>query len=359
MKKIFMLLLIIIFPLQVKAINISATSAILMDTDNQRIIYSKNIHEQRSVASISKIMTAIIALESEKTDEIVEVGNIIKQAYGSAIYLQENEKIKLIDLVYGLMLRSGNDAALVIADFLGPGVDKFVEKMNDKAQQIGMRNTIYNNPNGLDDKGGNLSTAYDMALLTSYAMHNDEYRQIVSTKNHQVKTNKNTYSWTNKHKLLNLYKYTTGGKTGYTDIAKRTLVTTASKDGINLVAVTLNDGNDFADHIELFDYGFSNYTNYQILKRGYVKIYDNNYKNYKFYINNDFSYIVSDQEKDNLKIKFKLDNNKNIKENNQIGYVEVYLDNHKIYETKLYGELDQKTNNNFFSKFKKWMNSLW
>ena len=263
MKKIIILFLFIT-PLKIGAISTSATSAILMDTDNNRIIYSRNIHDKRSVASISKIMTAVIAVESGKLDDKIKINDVILKAYGSGIYIKVDEEMTLRDLVYGLMLRSGNDAALAIADYVGGSVDHFIEMMNNKAQEIGMKNTEFNNPSGLDEDEGNYSTSYDMALLTSYAMKLKDYRKIVKTKEYKLTTNKNSYVWKNKNKLLKLYKYTTGGKTGFTKKAKRTLVTTASKNNTNLVAVTLNDGNDFNDHINLFDYGFSNYQSYQM-----------------------------------------------------------------------------------------------
>ena len=264
MKKMVVLLILFLIPMKTMALETSATASILMDTDNNRILYANNIHKVRSIASISKIMTAIVAIESGKLDETVTVGDEIKKAYGSGIYIQIGENIKLLDLLYGLMLRSGNDAALTIASYVGGNVDEFVKKMNEKAQEIGMKNTVFNNPSGLDQEKGNYSTAYDMAILTSYAMKNETYRKIVSTKSYKVKTNMNFYSWINKNKLLHTYKYSTGGKTGFTEIARRTLVTTASKDGVNLVAVTLNDGNDFNDHKNMFEYGFSNYKKQQI-----------------------------------------------------------------------------------------------
>ena len=236
-----------------------------MDMDSKRILYAKNIHEQRSVASISKIMTAVLAIESGKLDNIVTIGDEIDQSYGSGIYIQKGEQMSLRDLVYGLMLRSGNDASYAIAKYVAG--DNFVNLMNQKAKEIGMKNTIFNNPNGLDEQNGNYSTVYDMALLTSYAMKLEEYRKIVATKIYRVETNKNTYIWNNKNKLLFMYDYTTGGKTGFTQKAKRTLVGTASKDNLNLVAVTLNDGNDFSDQIDLFEYGFNNYEEYLILSK--------------------------------------------------------------------------------------------
>ena len=336
MKKIILIALLF-FPIIIKGIDINATSAILMDTDNHRIIYSKNIHESRSVASISKIMTAVLAVESGKLDDEVVINDSIKKAYGSAIYIQVGEKMTLKDLVYGLMLRSGNDAALAIADYVGNGVDNFVSMMNHKAKEIGMKNSTFNNPSGLDEEAGNFSTAYDMAILTSYAMQLKIYRKIVKTKQYKLQTNKNTYVWNNKNKLLKLYDYTTGGKTGYTKIAKRTLVTTASKDGVNLVSVTLNDGNDFNDHMEMFEYAFSNYKNYNILKKGTINIYDENYyKNYILYIKNSFSYILTDYEKDSISIKYKIKKKSEVKPGEEIGEAIVKLGDKIIHKEKIY-----------------------
>ena len=336
MKKIILIALLF-FPIIIKGIDINATSAILMDTDNHRIIYSKNIHESRSVASISKIMTAVLAVESGKLDDEVVINDSIKKAYGSAIYIQVGEKMTLKDLVYGLMLRSGNDAALAIADYVGNGVDNFVSMMNHKAKEIGMKNSTFNNPSGLDEEAGNFSTAYDMAILTSYAMQLKIYREIVKTKQYKLQTNKNTYVWNNKNKLLKLYDYTTGGKTGYTKIAKRTLVTTASKDGVNLVSVTLNDGNDFNDHMEMFEYAFSNYKNYSILKKGTINIYDENYyKNYILYIKNSFSYILTDNEKDSISIKYKIRKKSEVKPGEEIGEAIVKLGDKIIHKEKIY-----------------------
>ena len=195
MKKLLILLLLL-------PINVKASSMIAYDIDTNQILYSNNIHEKRPVASISKIMTAIIACESGKLDDLVIVGDEINKSYGSGIYIRIGEEITLRDLVYGLMLRSGNDAAFAIAKYLGKDIDNFVKMMNDKAISLNMKDTIYNNPNGLDDNGGNISSAYDMAILTSYAMKNEEYRNITKTKKYTVKTNMNYYSWTNKNKLL-------------------------------------------------------------------------------------------------------------------------------------------------------------
>lgn len=341
MKKL--LLLLILIPISIKGLETSATSAILMDMDSNRILYEKNINKVRSVASISKIMTAIVAIESNKLDDIVTIGNEIDKSYGSGIYIKKGEQLTLRDLLYGLMLRSGNDAALAIANYVGGSIEEFVKMMNEKAIEIGMRNTTFNNPSGLDQEKGNNSTAYDMAILTSYAMKNEEYKKITSTKNYKLKTNKNTYSWTNKNKMLKLYKYSTGGKTGFTEIAKRTLVSTASKDNTNLVVVTLNDGNDWNDHINLFEYGFNNYTTINILKKGYINIIkDDYYDDYKLYVKNDFNYLLSNNETGNLIFKYKLYKLRKINNKDKAGILEIYLGDKKIYEENIYVEVKVK-----------------
>ena len=355
MKKIILLILLLI-PLNVKGINTSATSSILMDMDSNRILYEENIHNVRSVASISKIMTALLAIESGKLDDKVTIGDEIKTAYGSGIYIKEGEILTLRDLLYGLMLRSGNDAALAIAHYVVGSVDEFVNMMNSRAKELKMTNTTFNNPSGLDSDKGNYSTAYDMALLTSYAMKLDEYKKITSTKKYALTTNKNTYIWINKNKLLSLYKYTTGGKTGFTEIAKRTLVTTASKDNINLVVVTLNDGNDWQDHQNLFEYGFNNYTNIKLLEKGNINIYSEEYyEDYDLYVKNNFSYLIGNNEEDSVIFKYKLEKLRKIKNKDKVGEVEIYIGDKKIHKESIYIKEKKKENKNVFSKIKDWI----
>ena len=358
MKKccIFILVLILLIPFNISAIETSATSAILMDIDSKRILYSKNIHTTRSVASISKIMTAIVAIENADVSSRVTVGEEINKAYGSGIYIKVGETLTLKDLLYGLMLRSGNDAALAIANYVGGSVEKFVELMNDTASKIGMKDSVFKNPHGLDQEdGGNISSAYDMAILTSYAMQNEIYREIVKTKKYTLKTNMNTYSWINKNKLLHSYRFLTGGKTGFTEIARRTLVTTASKDGINLVAVTLNDGNDFSDHKDLFEYGFENYRSYNIIQKGIIQIYDDNYYDkYNLYIKNDFKYLLSNDENKSILLDFELEKDRNIKEGNKVGKVNVLLGDKVIHTENIYVEQKKQAKKSFLDKIKEW-----
>ena len=341
MKKLIIICIMLLIPINIKAIETSATSAILVDTDSGRILYSKDIHNKRSIASISKIMTAIIAIESNKLNDVVEINDSIDKAYGSGIYIKKGEHIKLEDLVYGLMLRSGNDAALAISNYIGGTTEEFVNIMNQKAQELGMKNTLFRNPSGLDEEDeGNISTAYDMSLLISYAIKNDKFKEITGTKHHKVETDKNIYSWTNKNKLLFSYKNTTGGKTGFTVKARRTLVTTASKDNLNLAVVTLNDGNDFKDHQDLFEYGFNNYTNYQLLKKGTINIPDTN-NNLEYYIENDYTYPLLETEENSILIKYNLE--KNPSEN--AGNIEIYLGDKLLHKEPLFSkekEIKQK-----------------
>ena len=345
MKK-FLLLFLLLIPFKINALDVSAKSAILMDQDSGRILYAKDIDTKRLIASTTKIMTAILAIESDKLDDIVIIKDDILKAYGSNIYISINEEIKLKDLVYGLMLRSGNDAAIAISSYICNSTDEFVKLMNTKAKEIGMRNTFFCNPHGLDEKCENRSTARDMALLMSYANKNQIFKDIVGTKRHVVKTNLKTYDWYNKNKLLNTYKYTTGGKTGFTEKARRTLVTSASKNDTNLIVVTLNDPNDFTTHKNLYEYGFNNYERYLIMSKKKFNLKNNYYDN--LYIKNDLYYLFKNDEINNVYIKYKLDKKDNLKDGDKVGVMEVYIKNKKTLSEDIFVRVNNKTN--FFKR---------
>ena len=207
---------LIVFLLSILSVDTSngiyTRSYCLMDGNSLEVISSKNKEDIRSVASISKIMTAIISIESNRLFEVITVDEVIYQIEGSSLYLEVGNEITIIDLVYGLLLRSGNDAAVLLASNLAPSIDGFVSLMNNKAKEIGMNNTIFNNPSGLDifDEG-NLSTPYDMSLLMSYCLNNRLFREISSTKYYKCPLKG---KWKNKNKLLFDYEYCIGGKTG-------------------------------------------------------------------------------------------------------------------------------------------------
>lgn len=292
MKKI-LLLFLFVFPLSVKAYTPSASSYTVMDMDTKRVLKQSNQHTKRLIASTTKIMTALVTLNNIDLEKNIKVSPEVLKSYGSGIYIEVGESIKIKDLLYGLMLRSGNDAAIELAINVGGSLEGFVSLMNENAQNIGMKNTVFINPHGLENSEGvgNMSTSYDMALLSSVASLNKTYMNIVSTKKHTVKTNRKTYIWYNKNKLLNDYEYTTGGKTGFTKKARRTLVTTASKNNINITVVTLNDPNDFKDHKELYESVFNSYKKYQILNTEKTIM-----NNDKYYIKNDFFMTLTKDE---------------------------------------------------------------
>lgn len=356
MKKIFIVIIcfFILIP-NVYASTSSASSYILMDMNSGRVLQGKDINNKRLIASITKIMTCIIALENSDIENIVKVDESIFTSYGSGIYIQVGEEITLKDLLYGLMLRSGNDAAIMIANYISESEEEFVKLMNDKAKEIGMKNTIFNNSSGLDEKGGNYSTAYDMALLTKYAMKNETYRKIVSTKNYKTKTNYKSYAWTNKNKLLK-YDYITGGKTGYTEKAKRTLVSTASIDNMDLVVVTLNDSDDWNTHTDLYNYAKDNYISYKVLNKSKFKIEKDNYFKGNLYIKNDVYIPFKKNETDSLISHIKLYKIKDYKNGDIVGINQIIYKDKIIYEENIYIDIyktkNQKTN--FFTKIKKW-----
>lgn len=352
-KIVVFFLCMMLFILPVNAFTTSGDGVILMDQDSGRILYEKNINKTKLIASTTKIMTALLAIESNQLDDMVTIDESILKAYGSCIYIELWEEISLRNLVYGLMLRSGNDAALAIANYLG-GLEHFVKRMNEKAKEIGMNNTIFLNPHGLDEKyGSNTSTAYDMALLTKYANKYEEYRKIVGTEKKIVKTNYKTYSWTNKNKLLTSYKYTTGGKTGYTEKSKRTLVTTASKDNLNLIVVTLDDSNDWDTHKTLYEYGFNNYHSYRILNKKTFRV-DSDFYQDKLYIKNDYRYPLMESETKNISIKIKLQKRFRYKDKMEVGMAAIYYKNNLVHEEKIYISAPKTTKRSFWKRLVEW-----
>lgn len=290
MKRIILIFLLLLTGCNVKAKEssfVSATSYIVLEQSANKIIEGNNYNEQRSVASISKIMTAIVIIENVSLDKIVVVPEEINKVYGSFVYLKVNEEVSIEKLLYALLLRSGNDAAVTLALSICKTIDEFVVLMNKKAEYLNLKDTYFNNPHGLDEEdGGNISTAYDMAILYSYCMDNETFAKIVSTKTYK------TYN--NKNRLLRNYDYCTGGKTGFTKKAKRTLITSASKDNINLVIVTLNCGDDFVTHQKLYENYFDTYQSIKVLSKGY-----NSFDNKNIYINKDY-YFITDLKNANL-----------------------------------------------------------
>jgi len=356
MKKLILFSLLFISSIGiVNASTNSASSYILMDQTTGRVLLSKDMNSKRLIASITKIMTSIIAIESEKVNDVVLVDESILKAYGSGIYIEVGEEITLKDLLYGLMLRSGNDAAMMIANYIAGSEENFVKMMNEKAIELGMKNTIFYNSSGLPTPSGNYSSCYDMALLTRYAMKNDIYKEIVSTTKHKVTTNKKTYIWNNKNKLLK-YDFITGGKTGYTEESGRTLVSTAKINDMNLIVVTIRDSDDWNTHLELYDHARDNYVGYKVLNKNKFKILgETYYTNSSFYIKNDIYIPLKKSEKGNLVSHIVLEKKNNYNNNEKIGVNQIYLDDTLLYEEDIYiikkSRIKRK---NIFDKIKEW-----
>jgi D-alanyl-D-alanine carboxypeptidase len=230
------------------------------------------------------------------------------------------------------MLRSGNDAALTLASHTLSNTDEFIEKMNEKAKEIGMKNTIFQNPHGLDEKTKNYSTAYDMALLSKYAFHNKQYRKIVSTKKYLAKSSKKSYVWYNRMSLINTYKKCIGGKNGYTPSAGKTLVSFATKKNLTLTIVSLNDPNIYSNHKNLYEKYFTQYKNYTILKKQKSIVKSRLYSG-KLFIKKKFVYPLKLDElsKINTIVEIYPNTNKDI-----VGNIKIYLDNKRIGERKIY-----------------------
>ena len=320
----------LIFTINVNA----ATSTIVMDSDTNRILYQNNAYEKRLIASTTKIMTFIVAYEygNEFLDVLVEAGEEVLKMYGTSIYISYREKMTLRDLLYGLMLRSGNDAAVVVANFIAGSEENFVKLMNKKAQKLGMHNTTFNNPHGLDEVTKNYSTAYDMALLSSYANQNPFYRQVTSTKYYKVQTENKAYSWTNRNKMVFTYENFISGKTGYTPSAGKTFVSSAKKNNLTLTTVTLNDSDIYGTHQSLYEDMFNKYENYKVIdaKTFPITLKTNNKK---AYIKEDITYPITASEKEKISIKIMLYDEK---QNDVIGELKAYFNVDEFKSIKIY-----------------------
>lgn len=266
MKKTAVLLLSIFLiqmflPIAVSASpTVSAKSAVVIDADTGRILYEQDAHTRRGMASTTKIMTALIALEQASPDMLVTVDPRACGVEGSSVYLFAGEKITMETLLYALMLQSANDAAEAIAYAIAGSVEKFADLMNQKADELGLTATHFENPHGLDGET-HYTTAYELALIAAYAMKNDSFAEIVSTVKRVVPLHNGEASrlLINHNRLLREYDDIIGVKTGYTKKCGRTLVSAAERDGVRLICVTLNDGNDWMDHRALLDYAYSLY----------------------------------------------------------------------------------------------------
>ncbi len=267
MKKKIILIISILFVfsilLKVKVnaqVDVSAKSAVLMNGNTGNILFSKSPNLRLPIASLTKIMTAILAIESGDLNAEVTISEEAANQPPSSLNLVAGDRLTLEDLLYGLILQSGNDSAYAIAEYIAGNVDDFVKMMNQKAKTLSMSNTTFTNPSGLNVPDENYSTAASVAKLMRYAMENETFRTIAGTKNYQTSSAFGVpYDWNHKNRLVNQVDYVIAGKTGFTRAAGRTLASAAKKNGVNLIAVTLNDPNDWKDQLNMFKYGFGQF----------------------------------------------------------------------------------------------------
>ena len=238
-------------------IGVSAASAVVMEAESGTSLFEKDADTRRPMASTTKIMTALVVIEEMAIDRTVTIPKAAVGVEGSSVYLVENERLTVEALLYALMLESANDAATALAVLTAGSVENFAVLMNRKAEALGLTNTAFENPHGLDGEG-HYTTARDLAVLTAHALGNETFRTIVSTRKRTIPLNgdQGVRALVNHNRLLRSYEGCIGVKTGFTKRSGRCLVTAAERDGVTLVAVTLNASDDWNDHRRMLDYGF-------------------------------------------------------------------------------------------------------
>ena len=330
----------------------SAKGMCVIEKDSGRILYSKNKDQKLPMASTTKVATAITVIENcDDLDESIAVNDGAIGVEGTSIYLRKDEEIKVIDLLYGLMLRSGNDAATALAYHIGGGIDEFAKMMNETAKKAGASNTNFVNPHGLDDPN-HYTTAYDLSKITAYALNNPIFEKIVSTKNYVIEaTNKSEKRYlTNKNKLLRSLDGCCGVKTGYTSKAGRCLVSASKRDDCTIVCVVLNCGPMFEESSALINSAFNEFELKKIIDKN-QEIY-NEYilsdKEGKLYLytDEDFYYPLRADEFDDIKIKYSVEL-KDAKSLDEVGKIDIFFKNDLIKSLKLYtmNKIDKLINN--------------
>ena len=323
----------------------SAKSMIVIETSSNKVLYSKNELEKLPMASTTKIITALTVIENcDNLDKKIKVPKKATLVEGSSIYLKENEQLSIRDLLYGLMLQSGNDAAETLALEIGNGsIEKFATLMNDVAKKCGAENSNFVTPHGLDDKN-HYTTAKDLAVITSYALKNKEFKEIVSTKSYKILGGENTIARTliNKNKLLSSLEGCIGVKTGFTKKSGRCLVSACERNGMQVVCVVLNCGPMFEESSTLINKAFEEYKNYEILPSykfiDDVAVENGSVSKIRLYNRNGFSVVTTEKEAKNYIVKFNYEKNVKapIKKDEKLGEVEVYYKNTLIFKENLW-----------------------
>ena len=325
----------------VQEFNTSAKAMCLMEATTNRVLRAKNEHQRMPMASTTKVMTAITAIENcNNIDEKFEVSKKSIGVPGTSLYLREGEKLSIRDLLYGLMLVSGNDASVAIGERIGGRVELFVDLMNETAKKIGAKNTHFENTHGLDEEG-HYTSAYDLALISSYALQNETFKEIVSTKNIKITTEQGKDRYLqNKNKLLRKYDGAIGVKTGFTDDAGRCFVGGAERGGMTLVCSVLSCGPMFEDCASLLDEGFSNYKMVDVTQKVFsnrkVAVLEGKTKQAIISPKNKFYFPMREDEEEKLKYEFYLPKNISapLKKGSEVGEIKIFFDKNLLFSLK-------------------------
>ena len=357
--KILILVIFLCFIFVQISFALSAQSAILIDGHTGKVLLEHNSYQKRGMASTTKIMTALVAIESGKLDDIVTVSSTAACVEGSSMWLKSGEKISVESLLYGLMLNSGNDAATALAEYVGGDIPHFAQMMTNKAKALGLENTCFANPHGLDNEN-HYTTAYDLAQITRYALSNKKFAEIVSTKTKKVEWADNEWdrSLRNHNKMLTMYQGADGVKTGFTKKCGRCLVSSATRDNLQLIAVTLNAPNDWQDHSEMLDFGFSKYKYKKVINKGdYMKtlpVLNGVSDSISLYASADVELAITDKEENSIKTVYNIPENVTapIEIDQKIGSADVFLNDKLVAKVDLFCDSTVSINvqSNFWTK---------
>ena len=332
-----------VFMLDKTVVSADNSSEIVIDYESGRILYANNENQKRLIASTTKIATCITALENCDIEKQVTIKNEWCGIEGSSVYLKAGQKFTLEQLLHGLMLRSGNDCAVAIANTVSKNQSEFCDLMNQTAQKAGAQNSNFCNPHGLDDKE-HFSTAKDLALITKYALKNKNFKKIVSTKKYEFNSGEQSFVWYNKNKLLANNEHAIGVKTGYTKKSGRCLVSAFNYNEQILICVLLNCPSTYERTEELIDCVREKYEYYPVFKCGEcVATYTlENGSSLPCYVKQDMYYPLTNEEVDKLKYVVKFDEKikKPVKFEQKVGTIQILLEKQLLFEQKIYTILE-------------------
>lgn len=328
------------FDLTCYALDLSAESAVLYEPISGRFLYEKNKDQKMPMASTTKIVSAITAIENGNLKDIVTTSKYAAAVEGSSVWLAEGEKQTLLDMLYGMMLSSGNDAAIAVAEHIGGNCDNFAKLMNQTAKIAGAENSNFQNPSGLDNEN-HYTTAADLAKITGYAMKNETFKTIVATKSHNIPWE--GHEWDRKlknhNKLLYQYDGCDGVKTGFTKKSGRCLVSSATRNSVQLIAVTLKDPDDWKDHAALLDYGFSLLTPKTLVEKGQktepVPVKNGESDHVSAMYSESVILPVTEGDSTDFKLTFAENVEAPVKAGDVVGFAEVFLNGKSVGKTDI------------------------